>query len=66
MLKILEKFWLTVAALSFLAGIYQAIIAGPMDAVLLFGITIISMLVYWLRHKQRLRMEKDIMNNGKQ
>ncbi len=64
MLKVLEKFWLTVASLSFLAGIYEAITVGPMDAALLFGITMISLLVYWLRHKQRIRMDKDKLNKG--
>ncbi len=62
MLKILEIFWLSVATISFFYGIYQAIVVGPMDAILLFGITIISLLVYWLRHKQRLRTEKHNLN----
>jgi hypothetical protein len=64
MLKILEKFWLTVATISFLYGIYQMIYFGLKEAALLFGITGISLLVYWLRHKQRIRMEKDKLNKG--
>ena len=64
MLKVLEKFWLTISLLSFLAGIYQSITEGPMSGLLLFGITLISILVYWLRHKQRLRMENKNLNKG--
>jgi len=64
MLKVLEKFWLTIAFLSFFYGIYESIVSGPMDGILVFGITLISTFVYVLRRNQRRRMEKNNLNKS--
>ena len=64
MLKILEKFWLTVAAIAFLYGIFRAITASVMDGAFLFAIGLVCVLFYWRSHKQRLKEEHDNLNQN--
>ena len=64
MLKILEKFWLTVAVLSFLYGIFRAITVSIMDGAFLFAIALVCVLFYWRRHKQRLKEDKEKLNQN--
>jgi len=64
MLKVLEKFWLAIALISFFYGIYESIASSFMDGLLVFGITLISTFVYILRRSQRIRMEKNKLNKS--
>ena len=64
MLKVLEKFWLTIAFLSFFYGIYESIVSGFIDGLLVFFITMVSIFVYILRRNQRRRMEKNNLNKS--
>lgn len=64
MLKVLEKFWLVVTALSFFYGIYECFASGFMDGLLLFAISLISALKYFLSRRRNLRMEKDKLNKN--
>jgi len=64
MLKVLEKFWLAIAFISFFYGIYESIVSGPIDGLLVFFICMVSTFVYILRRNQRRRMEKNNLNKS--
>lgn len=62
-LKILETSWLIIAILGFLFGTYKWITETLNHAVFIYGITAIAALMYFMRRKQRISMEKQNPSN---
>ena len=58
MLKILETSWLVIAILGFLFGTFKWITESLNHAIFIYGITAIAALMYFMRRKQRMSMEK--------
>jgi Flp pilus assembly protein TadB len=51
--RILEIVWLSLAILSFLAGLYNWYGHGPGESVMFFVITLLSLMMYFFRRNMR-------------
>ena len=58
MLRILEISWLLIAVTGSSFGLYKTFTEGFIDAVYIFILTIIALIFYMIRRKQRIAMEK--------
>ncbi len=58
-IKILEKAWLAIAILAILIGSYMLINGAKNDALYFYAFTVVAGAFYFIRRKQRLRMESE-------
>jgi hypothetical protein len=58
MLRILEMSWLIIAILGVIFGIYKCLTSGINEALFIFGISLIAVIFFVMRRKQRIGMEK--------
>lgn len=58
MIRILEISWMIIAALTAVIAVYQFFVEGWQSAIWMFGVTAIALVMYGIRHKQRIRFEK--------
>ena len=58
MLRILEISWLLVVLLGTGFGIYKTLAEGFIDAIYVFIFTIVALIFYIIRRKQRIAMQK--------
>jgi hypothetical protein len=56
-IKILETAWLVIAILAILIGSYMLINGANQDALYFYAFTVVAGAFYFIRRKQRLRME---------
>lgn len=59
LLKILETIWLTLAIVFFVAGIYVFATKGWGQAYFMFIITLVSLLMFYIRRRQRKAWSKN-------
>jgi hypothetical protein len=57
-LKFLEITWLVIAVFALAAGVYSLLITGLNDSYILFGISVISLFMFFYRRKLRKAREK--------
>lgn len=58
MIRILEISWLIIALITTLIAIYQFFVEGWQSAIWMLGITLIAIVMYKIRHRQRIRFEQ--------
>ncbi|HNQ61083.1 MAG TPA: hypothetical protein PKJ62_01745 [Bacteroidia bacterium] len=58
MIRILEISWLIIAFITAIIAIYQFFVEGWQSAIWMLGITLIAVVMYNIRHRQRIRFEK--------
>jgi hypothetical protein len=58
MLRILELSWLIVVLIGTSFGVYKIFSEGFVDAIYIFIITIIALILYLVRRKERIAMQK--------
>lgn len=58
MLRILEISWLLVALIGLSIGIYKTVTEGFIEAVYVFIFTIVALIFYMMRRKQRIAMQQ--------
>lgn len=58
----MEKVWLTLSVLTFIIAIYKSIQSNVFDALYFLAFSVIAILLFYMRRKQRLFHEK---NQGK-
>ena len=58
MIKILEICWLIIAFITAIIAVYQFFVEGWQSAIWMLGITLIAYVMYNIRHRQRIRFEK--------
>ena len=59
MLRILENSWLLVAVSGSAFGTYKACVENISESIYIFLITSIALLMYLMKRKQRMNMEKN-------
>ena len=57
-LRILEMSWMVIAILGLLFGTYKWITETLNHAIFIYGISAVAALMYFMRRKQRMSMEK--------
>ncbi len=63
-LKILETSWMVIAIIGFLFGTFKWVTESFNHAIFIYGITLIAALMYYMRRKQRISMEKQSGKTG--
>lgn len=63
MLRILEVSWLLVSLTGLSFGIYKTFTEGFIEAVYIFIFTIVAMIFYMMRRKQRIAMQNHHENS---
>ncbi len=58
MIRILEISWLIIAFLTTMIAVYQFFVEGWQSAIWMLGVTLIAIVMYTIRHRQRIRFEK--------
>ncbi len=58
MIRILEISWLIIALITAMIAIYQFFVEGWQSAIWMLGVTLIALVMYKVRHRQRIRFEK--------
>ena len=58
MLRVLELSWLIIVILGASLGVYKMVTENLTSAIWFFLFTIVAMLFWMIRRKQRIRMEK--------
>ncbi len=61
-IKILETAWLVIAILAISIGTYMLIKGAKNDALYFYAFTVVAGVFYYIRRKQRLRMETEHKN----
>ena len=65
MIRILEISWLIIAFITAMIAVYQFFTEGWESAVWMLGITLIAVVMYNIRHRQRIRFEKKDRDTAK-
>ncbi|REJ85296.1 MAG: hypothetical protein DWQ44_01185 [Bacteroidetes bacterium] len=58
MIRILEIAWLVIALITAIIAVYQFFAEGWQSCLWMFGVTMVALIMYMVRHKQRIRMEE--------
>ncbi|MBL4752632.1 MAG: hypothetical protein JKY52_03385 [Flavobacteriales bacterium] len=59
LIQFLERVWFVVGATSLLIGIYETITLGIEESYIFFIFTAVAGFLYFLRRKQRIRMQEE-------
>lgn len=62
----MEKMWLVLSLLTFLVALYFTYREVIYDALYFFGFSVVSILLFLMRRKQRLIQEQSASNNKKE
>jgi fatty acid desaturase len=65
MIRILEIAWLIIAIGTAVIAVYQFIAEGWQSAIWMLMVTLVSMVMYTIRHRQRIRFEKHDQDEAK-
>lgn len=64
MFRILEITWLSIAIVAIFIGAYKISTEGIQEGVYFLVITLVAGIMYGIRRRQRINMDKEKMNKG--
>ncbi len=65
MIRILEISWLIIASITAMIAVYQFFVEGWQSAIWMLGVTLIALVMYTIRHRQRIRFEQQERDQAK-